>query len=118
MVNCKVTHYKAPSKLGLPILKILIDNPHGECRFAIYKFEREFGWGFNLCSAVKYLWRLGEKSPNLIGDLDKAIDYLNWELDEPISSSQEHFRIVQQAIVACEELRTQCSPTIRLEHQE
>lgn len=106
-----MNYYQQPSQLGLPILKILISNPDGECRHAIYQLEREAGWTFNLCSAIKYLWRLGDKSDKISSDLSKAIDYLNWELGNPISASQEHFRLITNAIVACENLRRYYLPS-------
>jgi hypothetical protein len=104
MSECKVPHYEQPSELGLPIIKLLIDNPEGECRLVIYVQERRYGWGFNLNNAVRYLWRLGEKG-DAVRDLNKAIDYLAWELECPISTSQEHLASVQTAIGACKSLR-------------
>lgn len=36
---------------------------------------------FNLGNAVKYIWRAGLKSPDIVTDLRKAIQYLEWEIE-------------------------------------
>lgn len=102
----KVSHYQEPSELGLPTLKLFIQNPTGECRQTIYVMERRYGWGFNLSSAVKYLWRLGVKTEDAQGDLVKIIDYLTWELECPIRPLSEDTRhAIETAILMCQALR-------------
>ena len=39
-------------------------------------------FNFNLGNAIKYIWRAGLKSENLIEDLKKAIWYLNREIEK------------------------------------
>lgn len=99
-------YYQEPSELGLPILKLFIHNPAGECRQTIYVMERRYGWGFNLSQSVKYLWRLGVKSADIQSDLAKAIDYLTWELEAPIRPLSADTRgAISQAISMCRELQ-------------
>lgn len=38
-------------------------------------------FNFNLGNAIKYCWRAGKKSPNPVQDLQKAIRYLEFELE-------------------------------------
>lgn len=79
-------YYKSISLIGEPIIKILMgDIPltHDECILQIYELERNHGWSFNCCSALKYLWRLGIKTHNIKPDVNKAIQYLSWELENP-----------------------------------
>lgn len=46
------------------------------------KVIRDWELNFNLGSAVKYIARLGRKSSDKTTDLQKAIDYLQEELEE------------------------------------
>jgi hypothetical protein len=85
-------YYQQPSEIGLPIIKLFIQNPNGECRQTIYLMEREYNWGFNMSSALKYLWRLGQKSPDIANDLEKTVQYLEWELESPITPLSEDTR--------------------------
>jgi Protein of unknwon function (DUF3310) len=86
------SYYQQPSDLGLPIIKLFISNPNGECRQTIYAMERKFNWGFNLSSMLKYLWRLGQKSDDITSDLEKAAQYLEWELESPVTPLSEDTR--------------------------
>lgn len=98
-------YYQEPSELGLPILKLFIQNPAGECRQTIYAMERQFGWGFNISSAVKYCWRLGIKTADIQSDLAKAIQYLQWELECPIRPLSADTRYaIETAIKMCQDL--------------
>jgi hypothetical protein len=101
-----VSYYESPSELGLPILKLFIQSPVGECRQTIYAMERRHGWGFNLSSAIKYLWRVGAKTVDTRPDLAKAIDYLTWELESPIRPLSADTRYaIETAIEMCRELQ-------------
>jgi hypothetical protein len=86
------SYYQSPSEIGLPIIKLFIINPNGECRQTIYAMERKYNWGFNMSSALKYLWRLGQKSPDIANDLEKTVQYLEWELESPITPLSEDTR--------------------------
>ncbi len=99
-------YYENPSELGIPILNLLVQDPKGECRQTIYLLERKYGWGFNLSSCLKYLWRLGVKTANTQSDLTKAIQYLKWELECPIRPLSEDTRYaIETAIKMCEALQ-------------
>lgn len=105
-MTSEVSYYQSPSDLGLPILKLFITNPSGECRQTIYLMERKFGWGWNLNNAIKYLWRLGVKTDDIDDDLDKIIKYLRWELKSPIRPLSEDTRnAIETAITMCQELQ-------------
>jgi hypothetical protein len=99
-------YYQQPSEIGLPILKLFIQNPSGECRWTIYIMERKYdNWGFNMSQCVKYLWRLGVKTEDTQSDLKKAIQYLKWELEaprRPLSIDME--QTLNKAIDMCEDL--------------
>jgi hypothetical protein len=96
-------YYQSPSDLGLPIIKLFITNPSGECRQTIYLMERRSPhWRFNLSSALKYLWRLGVKTENTESDLRKAIQYLTWELESCAAFDTRN--TIETAIKMCEEL--------------
>lgn len=99
-------YYRSPSALGLPILKLFVQNPSGECRWTIYIMERRHdNWGFNLSSVLKYLWRLGEKPGETQGDLKKAIQYLQYELESPRRPLSADIReTIEKAIEMCEDL--------------
>jgi hypothetical protein len=86
------SYYQHPSDIALPIIKLFIANPNGECRQTIYAMEKNYNWGFNMSSTLKYLWRLGLKSDDITGDLEKAIQYLEWELESPITPLSEDTR--------------------------
>lgn len=79
-----MNYYLHPSPIALPIIRLFILNPHGECRFALYDLEKQ-GYGWNLLCCVKYLWRLGRKTPDLKPDLAKVIQYVGFELENPDS---------------------------------
>jgi hypothetical protein len=99
-------YYSSPSDLALPIIKQFITNPSGECRQTIYLMERKFGWGFNMASALKYLWRVGVKSVDTQSDLAKAIQYLKWELERPLHPlSFDTKTAIETAIKMCRELQ-------------
>ena len=105
MIYDRATYYQSVSEIGLPILKCLIQNPTGECRQTIYIMERRYGWGFNLCSACRYLWRVGVKTADTQSDLAKAIQYLTWELDcprRPLSFDTRNS--IETAIKMCKDL--------------
>jgi Protein of unknwon function (DUF3310) len=96
-------YYQQVSDLGLPIIKQFIINPSGECRHTIYVMERRSPhWGFNLSSALKYLWRLGVKTEDVESDLRKAIQYLTWELESCTAFDTRN--TIETAIKMCEDL--------------
>lgn len=100
-------YYNSPSELALPIIKLFIQNPTGECRQTIYIMERRYGWGFNLSSMLKYLWRLGVKSDDIESDLNKAIQYLQWELEAPFKPlSFDTRNAIETAIEMCELMKS------------
>lgn len=100
------SYYQHPSEIGLPIIKLFIQNPMGECRKTIYHMERHYNWGFNKSSAIKYLWRLGHKTADITKDLEKVIEYLEWELEDPKTPLSEDTRTaIQTAIAMCWELQ-------------
>jgi hypothetical protein len=108
-------YYHFPSDLGLPVIKLFITNPAGECRQTIYLMERKFGWGFNLSSALKYLWRVGVKSADTQSDLTKAIQYLTWELESPIRPLSVDTRTtIETAIHMCQDLLSVDTLTVDL----
>lgn len=50
------------------------------------KFEpieviNDWGLNFNLGNAVKYIARAGRKTVNPVPDLEKAVDYIQYEID-------------------------------------
>jgi hypothetical protein len=99
-------YYQQPSEIGLPIIKLFIQNPTGECRGAIYTMEQKYNyWGWNLSNCLKYLWRVGNKRNGMQSDLKKAIQYLKWELEaprRPLSFDME--QTLNKAIEMCEDL--------------
>lgn len=99
-------YYQSPSEIGLPILKLFIQNPTGECRWTIYIMERRYdNWGWNLSCAVKYLWRLGVKTDDIQSDLEKAIRYFKWELESPRRPlSFDTKQSIETAIKMCQDL--------------
>jgi hypothetical protein len=100
------SYYQQPSEIGLPIIKLFIQNPNGECRQTIYAMERKYNWGFNMSNALKYLWRLGQKSPDITKDLEKVVEYLEWELESPISPLSEDTRnTIVKALNMCWDLQ-------------
>jgi hypothetical protein len=100
------SYYQQPSEIGLPIIKLFIQNPNGECRQTIYAMERKYNWGFNMSNALKYLWRLGQKSPDMTKDLEKVVEYLEWELESPISPLSEDTRnTIVKALNMCWDLQ-------------
>lgn len=100
------SYYHHPSDIGLPIIKLFVSNPNGECRQVIYAMERKFNWSWNLSNAIKYLWRLGQKTPDITKDLEKAIEYLGWELEDPKTPLSEDTRTsIETAIAMCRDLQ-------------
>jgi predicted nucleic acid-binding protein len=99
-------YYQQPSELGLPILKLFVQNPTGECRWTIYIMERKYNnWGWNMSNVLKYLWRLGVKTQDTQEDLNKTIKYLRYELEvprRPLSVDME--QTLNKAIEMCEDL--------------
>lgn len=55
---------------------------------------------------MKYLWRLGQKTPDLSADLLKAIDYLQWAINDELNDLPATVRKYQvlMAIEKCKEL--------------
>lgn len=68
-----------------------ISNPqhyHEGRKYHPYKVIHDWGLNFNLGSAVKYIARAGRKK-DAIEDLKKAIQYIEFELEEMESKDEE-----------------------------
>lgn len=103
-----MNYYQEISPLGKPIIEKLIIgskikvNLKQECRLVIYELETDHGWGFNLCSALKYLWRLGEKpGASIQGDCRKVVEYLQWEIEADVWVNNT---FLLKTIAKCKEL--------------
>jgi flavin-dependent thymidylate synthase len=98
-------YYQTVSPIGRPIIELLGVEIVSTCIETIRRLEasdRQMD-SFNFISAIKYLWRLGLKTPEVRNDLDKAIKYLKWELDNckfPLLRGN-----IKRAITECERLR-------------
>lgn len=53
----------------------------GDTTYEVIKVIHAWELGFDLGNAVKYIARAGKKSRNPIEDLEKAMFYLNYELE-------------------------------------
>ena len=92
-------YYLRMSEIGKPIIdKLRIDEYiQSDCIKTIHALEAAgMGWNFNLSSALKYLWRLEQKTEDYGGDLRKAITYLRWEYESNESAHQ--VRLISSAI--------------------
>jgi thymidylate synthase (FAD) len=95
-------YYQTVSALGIDIIGefglVLLD----DCRSTIEHWH-SLGYSFYVCSALKYLWRLGNKggSENIASDLLKAITNLTWELESEPANSQWHEK-VSSALKKCQ----------------
>jgi Protein of unknwon function (DUF3310) len=104
--NPDVKHYTEISPIGKPILDIFDIDYQDSCIETIQVMQYYEDWNFNLLTAMKYLWRLGQKSPEIKADLIKAIDYLQWALADELNylpMSVKKYQ-VQEAIKKCKEL--------------
>jgi hypothetical protein len=105
--NPDVKHYTKVSPIGKPILDIFdgIDYEKS-CVKNMQAMQYYHQWGCFLCTAMKYLWRLGQKSPDLKADLIKAIDYFQWAIDDELNGLPESLseNDVLLAIEKCKEL--------------
>jgi hypothetical protein len=104
--NPDVKHYTEISGIGKSVLNIFDIDYQPSCIETIQVMQFYRQWNFNLLTAMEYLWRLGQKSPDLKADLIKAIDYLQWALDDelnylPIGVKKYQ---IQEAIKKCKEL--------------
>lgn len=100
-----MNYYQQPSQLALPIIKLLTPIHVGECRQVIYHMERYYNWGFNMSSALKYLWRLGVKSDDVTSDLSKAIQYMQWELQDSTCQFLTPSRTnLEKALLMCQNM--------------
>lgn len=93
------SYYLQMSEIGKPIIdKLSIDGYlQPDCISTIYALEAAgMGWDFNLSSALKYLWRLGQKTEDYGDDLRKAITYLRWEYESNESANQ--VRLISSAL--------------------
>lgn len=92
-------YYLQMSEIGKPVIdRLRIDEYlQPDCIRTIYALESAgMGWNFNLSSALKYLWRLGQKTEDYSDDLRKAITYLRWEYESNESANQ--VRLISSAI--------------------
>ena len=51
------------------------------CIRTIWHLEAQGKGSFNQYNAIKGLWRLGQKTEDLKEDVEKIIEYLEWEID-------------------------------------
>lgn len=77
------SYYQFPSPIGKPILDLFLDESDykEDCIHTIWFLERKGSGSFNQYSAIKYIWRLGQKDPDYRSDLNKAIEYLTWDVE-------------------------------------
>jgi len=79
-------YYSEPSELGMLVIEKLLlpDVIKDTCIETIWHLEATTeDWNFNLSSALKYLWRLGQKQGSSVqSDIRKALVYLDWEFDQ------------------------------------
>ena len=79
-------YYKNPSPLGMLVIEKLLqpDVIKETCIETIWHLEATTGdWTFNLSSALKYLWRLGQKDgATTESDIRKALVYMDWEFNQ------------------------------------
>jgi hypothetical protein len=107
------SYYQKPSSIGLPILKMLgippnLLNGATTCIQAIEELEI-LGCNFSILSAIKYLWRAGNKpGQTLEKDLREARYYLNrWYVWDSLSASDSQQSVlpgVKDVISTIEEL--------------
>lgn len=71
------SYYLRPSPLGSPLLDLLCVETRVECIEAIEWCEKYRGFKFSDLQVIKYLWRLGVKSPDIRSDCDKILDYID-----------------------------------------
>jgi thymidylate synthase (FAD) len=104
-------YYQTVSAIGKPIIESLGVEIRSSCIETIRFLEAEdremeaIAWTFNVISAIKYLWRLGLKTSDIRSDLGKAIQYLEWELEEyeGLASIGHHAKL-KTAFVECQRL--------------
>jgi hypothetical protein len=104
--NLAVTYYTTVSTIGKPILDLLEIEYCQSCIETIQVMQYYKHWNYNLCNALKYLWRLGEKDKDPRGDLTKAIDYLQWARDDELNDLPETVSLlnINIAISKCQQL--------------
>lgn len=108
--NPSVTYYSTISLIGKPILDIFDIDYKESCIETIQAMQYYKGWNFNLCSAIKYLWRIGQKTKDIRADLVKTIDYLQWAIDDDLNVldfSEVSEDLVRKAIKECNQLLLQ-----------
>lgn len=72
-----VAYYNQVSPIGKPILDLLCIECKESCIATLLSLQSD-GWGFCSLTAVKYLWRLGQKTEDYSDDIVKAIQYFEW----------------------------------------
>jgi hypothetical protein len=98
-------YYQTVSAIGKPIIDIFEVELKSTCIETIWNLEYCYGWSFNMLTAFKYLWRLGQKSPIIVDDVKKAITYFEWELEcEFVNLSLYIREQIKQAITELEQL--------------
>jgi hypothetical protein len=104
--NPDVKHYTEVSPIGKPILDIFDIDYQESCIETIQVMQYYEDWNFNLLTAMKYLWRLGQKSPDVKADLIKAIDYFQWAIDDQLNDLPDSLseNDILLAIEKCKEL--------------
>lgn len=101
------SYYQKPSVLGKPILDLFLneDEYKEDCIRTIWYLETDRKWGFNMLNVIKYLWRLGQKDPDPVADIDKAIQYLLWASNETKYMLSSIEPLIYKAIEECHLLK-------------
>jgi dUTP pyrophosphatase len=83
-LNPNVTYYSEISPIGKPMLDMLGITYADSCIETLQLLSYEGDASFTLLTGIKYLWRLGQKTEDVSGDLIKAIDYFTWSLEDSL----------------------------------
>lgn len=81
-------YYQRPSPLGKPLIALLNIDTSANCITSIQAAEITHDYDFVLCSIVKYLWRLGVKSPDIRSDCTKILDYIDLAVAQGYEESE------------------------------
>jgi dUTP pyrophosphatase len=81
-LNPNITYYSEISPIGKPMLDMLGITYADSCIETLQWLSYEGDASFTLLTGIKYLWRVGQKTEDISGDLIKAIDYFTWSLQD------------------------------------
>lgn len=106
MIKSKVNYYNQCSPIGKPIIDLLGIEYRDDCIQTLQYAQYYQGMNFNTLTAIKYLWRLGQKTTHYTTDIEKAIDYFGWALDDELNVLNVNLiPKIELAIAKCTELR-------------